>query len=114
MRGSEASFAEPSPVAGTCSTKESVMANEPKKQEPDIPPRKPDIQPEPTPQEIPQDKNFPEKESPPMQLLGTCLTVGAAALWGKAPARSDPEWNCEANDGGPAKRFVLSSCTPAH
>jgi hypothetical protein len=59
---------EPSPVAGTCSAKESEMATEPKRKEPDIPPQKPDIQPEPRPEEIPQDKNFPEKESPPMQL----------------------------------------------
>jgi len=46
------------------------MAVEPKRQEPepDIPPQKPDIQPEPRPQEIPQDKDVPEKESPPMQL----------------------------------------------
>jgi hypothetical protein len=44
------------------------MAAEPKRQEPDIPPQKPDIQPEPRPEEIPQDKNFPEKESPPMRL----------------------------------------------
>ena len=63
-----ASSAEPSPVAGTYSAKESVMATEPKRKEPDIPPQKPDIQPEPRPEEIPQDKNFPEKESPPMQL----------------------------------------------
>ena len=37
------------------------MATEPKRQEPDIPPQKPDIQPVPRPQEIPQDKDFPEK-----------------------------------------------------
>jgi len=30
------------------------MASEPKRQEPDIPPQKPDIQPEPTPQEFPK------------------------------------------------------------
>jgi hypothetical protein len=47
---------------------EAVMTPEPKKQQPDIPPQKPDIQPEPTPEEIPQDKNMPEKEAPPMQL----------------------------------------------
>ena len=44
------------------------MANEPKKREPDIPPKQPDIQPEPRPQEIPPNKDMPEKESPPMQL----------------------------------------------
>jgi hypothetical protein len=44
------------------------MATEPKKQEPDIPPKQPDIQPEPRPEEIPQDKDVPEKETPPMQL----------------------------------------------
>ena len=44
------------------------MIPEPKRQEPNIPPQKPDIQPEPRPQEIPQDKDVPEKESPPMQL----------------------------------------------
>jgi hypothetical protein len=43
-------------------------APEPKRQEPDIPPPKPDIQPDPGPQEIPQDKDMPEKEAPPMQL----------------------------------------------
>jgi hypothetical protein len=64
----KASLAEPSPVAGTYPAKELVMAAEPKRQEPDIPPQKPDIQPEPRPEEIPQDKNFPEKQSPPMQL----------------------------------------------
>jgi hypothetical protein len=47
---------------------EAIMAPEPKRQEPNIPPRKPDIQPEPRPQEIPQDKDVPEKEAPPMQL----------------------------------------------
>jgi hypothetical protein len=59
---------EQSPVAGTYSAKESVMAPEPKRQEPDIPTQKPDIQPEPRPVEIPQDKDVPETESPPMQL----------------------------------------------
>ena len=56
--------------------KESPMANEPKKREPDIPPKQPDIQlpkqpdiqPEPRPEEIPQDKDVPQKENPPMQL----------------------------------------------
>ena len=47
---------------------ESIMAPEPIKQEPNIPPQKPDIQPEPRPVEIPQDKNLPEKEAPPLQL----------------------------------------------
>jgi hypothetical protein len=42
------------------------MATEPKRQEPDIPPQKPDILPEPSPVEIPQYKDAPEKESPPM------------------------------------------------
>ena len=32
------------------------------KREPDIPPKQLDIQPEPRPQEIPQDKDMPEKE----------------------------------------------------
>lgn len=59
---------EQSPVAGTYSVKESIMAPEPKRQEPDIPAQKPDIQPEPRPVEIPQDKDLPEKESPPMQV----------------------------------------------
>jgi hypothetical protein len=56
--------------------KESPMANEPEKREPDIPPKQPDIQPpkqpdiqpEPRPEEIPQDKDVPQKENPPMQL----------------------------------------------
>jgi len=54
--------------ASTWWAKELFMATEPKRQEPDIPPQKPDIQPEPRPEEIPQDKDFPEKEAPPMQL----------------------------------------------
>jgi hypothetical protein len=62
------SILELSGVAKTYSVKESVMATEPKRPEPNIAPQKPDIQPEPTPQEIPQDKNVPEKQSPPMQL----------------------------------------------
>jgi hypothetical protein len=62
------SSGEPSLIAGTCLTKEKAMAADPTKQTPDIPPLKPDIQPEPRPEEIPQDKNVPEKESPPMQL----------------------------------------------
>ena len=41
---------------------------EPTKKPPDVSPQKPDIQPEPRPEEIPQDKDVPEKESPPMQL----------------------------------------------
>jgi hypothetical protein len=32
--------------------------------EPDIPSKQPDIQPEPGPPEIPQDKDMPEKEAP--------------------------------------------------
>ncbi|HWX36521.1 MAG TPA: hypothetical protein VNZ53_55030 [Steroidobacteraceae bacterium] len=43
------------------------MTTEPKRREPDIPAQKPDIQPEPRPEEIPQDKDVPEKEAP-MQL----------------------------------------------
>jgi hypothetical protein len=44
------------------------MATDPKKREPDIPPQKPDIQPEPRPEEIPNNQDVPEKESPPMQV----------------------------------------------
>jgi hypothetical protein len=44
------------------------MTGEPKRPEPDIPPTRPDIEPEPRPQEIPPDKNLPEKDFPPMQL----------------------------------------------
>jgi hypothetical protein len=42
------------------------MANETKKREPEIKEPAPDIQPEPHPEEIPQDKDFPEKDAPPM------------------------------------------------
>jgi hypothetical protein len=45
-----------------------MMAPEPKSQEPDIPPKNPDVQPEPKPNEIHQDKDVPEKEAPPMQV----------------------------------------------
>jgi hypothetical protein len=38
------------------------------KREPGIPARQPDIQCEPRPQKIPQDKDVPEKDPPPMQL----------------------------------------------
>jgi hypothetical protein len=55
------------------------MATEPKRQEPDIPSQKPDIQPEPRPEEIPQDTNFPEKESPPAQLLRSSRKQGSAS-----------------------------------
>lgn len=44
------------------------MITEPKRQQPDIPPQKPDVQPSPKPAEIPQDKDIPEKEAPPTQL----------------------------------------------
>ena len=49
------------------------MVTEPKRQEPDIPPQKPDIQPEPRPEEIPQDKNLPEKRIPTDAALATCF-----------------------------------------
>jgi hypothetical protein len=58
-----ATIAEQRPSPALIPVKESVMAAEPKRQEPDIPAQKPDIQPEPTPQEIPQDKDVPEKQS---------------------------------------------------
>ena len=62
------------------------MAAEPKRQQPDIPPQKPDIQPEPRPVEIPQDKNFPEKipTYPALTFYrskdrrwGTCSSIGS-------------------------------------
>ena len=62
------SILELSAVAGGYSVKEPAMATEPKRHEPDIPEQKPDIQPEPTPQEIPQNKDVPEKQTPPMQI----------------------------------------------
>ncbi len=43
------------------------MAKEPKIREPDIPSKQPDIEPEPRPQEIPPDKDVPEKDLPPMR-----------------------------------------------
>ena len=43
------------------------MAIEPKRKEPEIKPPGPDIQPDRTPAEIPQDKDMPEKEAPPTQ-----------------------------------------------
>jgi hypothetical protein len=44
------------------------MAIEPKRQEPEIPQQKPDIQPELQPQEIPGGEDFPAKEPPPIYL----------------------------------------------
>jgi hypothetical protein len=43
------------------------MATEPKRKEPEIKPPRPDVQPERTPSEIPQDKDTSEKEMPPTQ-----------------------------------------------
>jgi hypothetical protein len=40
----------------------------PKRKEPDIPEPQPDIKPDPRPEEIPQDNDLHEKESPPVQL----------------------------------------------
>lgn len=59
--------AERSQIAGGYPAKESVMPTEPKRQTPDIPPQKPDVQPSQRPEEIPQDKDVPEKEAPPME-----------------------------------------------
>ena len=55
---------EQSVAADTWPLKESRMPTDPKKQEPDIPAQKPDILPEPRPEEIPQ-QDVPEKEAPP-------------------------------------------------
>jgi hypothetical protein len=52
------------------------MATEPKRKEPEIKPPRPDIQPERTPAEIPQDKDAPEKEVPPTQ-----FGVISADIW---------------------------------
>jgi hypothetical protein len=59
---------ELSGVVKTYLVKEPAMATEPKRHDPDIPQQKPDIQPEPTPREIPQNKDVPETQAPPMQL----------------------------------------------
>jgi hypothetical protein len=40
------------------------MTSEPKQSDPEIPSQKPDIQPAPAPEEIPQDKDIIQKESP--------------------------------------------------
>jgi len=39
-----------------------------RKKEPEVKPPQPDVQPDRTPREIPQDKDILEKEMPPMQL----------------------------------------------
>jgi hypothetical protein len=44
------------------------MAIEPQKNEPEVQPPQPDVQPDRTPREIPQDKDIPEKKMPPRQL----------------------------------------------
>jgi hypothetical protein len=44
------------------------MAIEPKNEEPDIAPKRPDIQPDPRPEKVPLDKDGPQKEPPPMQV----------------------------------------------
>jgi hypothetical protein len=40
------------------------MASEPKRQEPEIVPPKPDVEPQRSPVEIPQDKDAPERNAP--------------------------------------------------
>jgi hypothetical protein len=40
------------------------MNDEPKRQEPEIMPPVPEVGPLPTPQEVPQDKDAPEKKGP--------------------------------------------------
>lgn len=48
--------------------KDRSMADEPKKEHPDIAPKRPDIQPDPRPEKPPLDKDGPQKEPPPMQV----------------------------------------------
>jgi hypothetical protein len=40
------------------------MNDEPRKQEPEIMPPVPDVEPQRSPQEVPQDKDAPQRESP--------------------------------------------------
>jgi hypothetical protein len=54
------------------------MAIEPQK-EPGKQAPQPDVQPGRTPMEIPQDKNIPEKETPPMQLAPGRGAIGGAS-----------------------------------
>jgi hypothetical protein len=44
------------------------MADEPKKREPDIAPKRPDIQPDPRPEKVPLDKDGPQKDPSPRQV----------------------------------------------
>lgn len=44
------------------------MATEPKKDDPDIAPKRPDIQPDPQPEKVPLDKDGSQKEPAPMQV----------------------------------------------
>jgi hypothetical protein len=44
---------------------EVVMSSDPKKIEPEIMPPVPEVEPQRRPQEIPQDKDAPQKEAPP-------------------------------------------------
>jgi hypothetical protein len=44
------------------------MENGPKKPEPDVAPRRPDIQPDPRPEKVRLDKDGPQKDPPPMQV----------------------------------------------
>jgi hypothetical protein len=49
-------------------SKKAMMANEPKRREPDSPPTQSDILPDPRSGKVPLDKDGPEKEPPPMQI----------------------------------------------
>jgi hypothetical protein len=73
------------------------MATEPKRKEPEIKPPRPDVQPERTPSETPQDKDTSEKEMPPTQFG----MISADTRWCQMP----PE-----GSGGPVPRSATVGC----
>jgi hypothetical protein len=57
------------------------MANEPKRQEPEIMPPRPNVEPQRTPPEIPQDKDTPESNTPVRATSTNATRSVAGANW---------------------------------
>jgi hypothetical protein len=57
------------------------MAEQPKRQEPEIMPPKPNVEPQRSPTEIPQDKHTPERNAPARGTLITAGRQGGGGNW---------------------------------
>jgi hypothetical protein len=56
------------------------MANEPKRQEPEVMPPRPNVEPQRTPPEIPQDKDTPERNAP-VRATSRGATRSVGTIW---------------------------------